>query len=1174
MSRWPVCLLLPLLWTPIAAAEWRVTGQVGGPVSALAVQGTLAVVGVGARLHLYDITNPASPSEVGTTEAFGDSVTNVTISGSRAFVTAGTSGLHIIDLADPANAARLTTWNSPGSAEGVAVDGQFAFLADGPFGLQIVDISNVAAPMPVASAYDMQFAFDVIVHQRYAFVAAASAGVLVVDVSDPAHPRDITTFDTPGHARDLVLSGSTLYVADAWGGIRVLDVSTPSRPVEIGSVSTSSFAFGVDLSGSMLHVANGGRGLAVIDVSDPREPRLVATYDRAWRMSWKVVAAGDRVLLGVREEGVHIIDIRDVSLLKSIAIISPLIFARYVATSGALAFVATGAQGMRVVDLSNPSRPRERGRGDSDALGWAITASDRLVYICEGVLPEQRLRVFDVGDPDRPVPLGSYRLTAAEGVCRDLARDGTWLYVPNEFGLVSFDLTNPQQLMRGSSVQFEPDGKSPDGTSGAISVAIGVSNIAFVSASVNGVKSVDISQPGNLRIAGAWSETDPPAQIFHVAYQNGFVYAAGGAFVVLDVRDPARPALTGKVGLGGASGLKVRGSTAFVAAGGRGLLIIDVSDPASPTITSRVSLPCSASDVAFFGERLVVACSSGGLVVLENVMGVAKLDAAKAMRSEPRPAPLARGTMPPPVVMPSQQLPVVVAAGRSVVVTSAADSGSGTLRAALNDLQAGDVITFDRPVFPPAAPATIRLQTRLPPIMRDGVTIDASNAGVILDGSRLTGEFAPGLDINSANNTIKGLQITGFQSPAIVLQGRGGNVIGGDRSRGSAILGEANIIYGYQFTGIASSSAGNLIIGNQIGTDPSGLRAPGGQRRGIGLSQPGDRIEGNVIAGNIDAEIYLHNARGNTIIGNFLGTDPSGTARVGAAFASIASSFAADNLITGNVIAGIVNLTDPGSYCNRVTNNWIGVARNGSSLTSQGQGASVTISEPFNVVSDNVLGIVGVGGASDTVIIGNTVGTEPRRGLSGIFVSASSRTFIEGNSVYASPRGIWLFSGVSRTFISRNTIVGNDDGISIDDADTSVIQGNVIARSLGAGIVVSTPRNRIRRNSIFENGATAIAITAGVTVPQPPNITSATRSGIEGFACSGCTVEIFSDLGSQGRRYEASVVASQSGQFAFSGWVAGPNVTATATDIDGSTSAFSLPVATTPPPPRRRAVRR
>ncbi|HVT45052.1 MAG TPA: right-handed parallel beta-helix repeat-containing protein, partial [Thermoanaerobaculia bacterium] len=449
---------------------------------------------------------------------------------------------------------------------------------------------------------------------------------------------------------------------------------------------------------------------------------------------------------------------------------------------------------------------------------------------------------------------------------------------------------------------------------------------------------------------------------------------------------------------------------------------------------------------------------------------------------------------------------------------------------------------------------------------------------------RLTGEWAPGLDINSANNTIKGLQINGFQSPAIVLQGSGGNVIGGDRSRGSAILGEANIIYGYQFTGIASSSASNLIIGNQIGTDPSGLPAPGGQRRGIGIYQSspgpvdgGDRIEGNVIAGNIDAEIYLQNARGNTIIGNFLGTDAGGTARVGAAFQSIASSFAADNLITGNVIANMVNLTDPGSYCNRVTNNWIGVARNGSSLTSQGQWAGVSIREPFNLVSENVLDIVGVAGlysrTSDTVIMGNTVGAESRQALSGIHVSAASRTFIEGNSVYASPRGIWLESGVSATFISRNTIMGNDDGISIDAADTSVIQENVIARNGGAGVVVSSPTHRIRRNSIFENATAPIAITTGAPVPQPPSITSVTLSAVEGSACSGCTVEIFSDSGSQGRRYEGSVVAAASGKFTFTGAVAGPNVTATATEADGSTSAFSLPAARPPSPPRRRAVR-
>ena len=62
-----------------------------------------------------------------------------------------------------------------------------------------------------------------------------------------------------------------------------------------------------------------------------------------------------------------------------------------------------------------------------------------------------------------------------------------------------------------------------------------------------------------------------------------------------------------------------------------------------------------------------------------------------------------------------------------------------TLRQALQLAQAGDTITFDPAVFPPATPASIFPQGGLPDIWQGNLTIDASNAGVILDGNNAGG---------------------------------------------------------------------------------------------------------------------------------------------------------------------------------------------------------------------------------------------------------------------------------------------------------------------------------------------------------------------------------------------------------------------------------------------------
>lgn len=185
----------------------------------------------------------------------------------------------------------------------------------------------------------------------------------------------------------------------------------------------------------------------------------------------------------------------------------------------------------------------------------------------------------------------------------------------------------------------------------------------------------------------------------------------------------------------------------------------------------------------------------------------------------------------------------------SILVTDNANSGPGTLRQALQDARYGDTITFDPSVFPPDNPATIHVTgDPLPGIEAGSLILDASSAGVILDGSRLGGDWTAGLQIvNSSNNRIMGLQITNFSGPGIAISGNSTqNIIGGDRSTGDGPWGQGNVITNND-QGINISSTGgtgNTVTGNLIGTD----------------------LEGNTWLGNLGFGIQIsEGARGNTV---------------------------------------------------------------------------------------------------------------------------------------------------------------------------------------------------------------------------------------------------------------------------------------------------------------------
>jgi hypothetical protein len=196
------------------SSSWQMVGQVGGPTQAVAVQGDYAYVGIGLRLVVLDVSQPITPTEIGSTTPFSDFVESLVVSGTLAYVATGGGGLRMVDISDPAHPLHLGGWDSPGFAEGVAISRSTVYLADGPYGLRVVDVSDPALPAEAGYACPLKYAFDVAVDGSTAYLAAAGAGLLVIDISDPRYPVELGSLDTPGYAYGVDTVGDMAYVAD------------------------------------------------------------------------------------------------------------------------------------------------------------------------------------------------------------------------------------------------------------------------------------------------------------------------------------------------------------------------------------------------------------------------------------------------------------------------------------------------------------------------------------------------------------------------------------------------------------------------------------------------------------------------------------------------------------------------------------------------------------------------------------------------------------------------------------------------------------------------------------------------------------------------------------------------------------------------------------------------
>ena len=217
---------------------------------------------------------------------------------------------------------------------------------------------------------------------------------------------------------------------------------------------------------------------------------------------------------------------------------------------------------------------------------------------------------------------------------------------------------------------------------------------------------------------------------------------------------------------------------------------------------------------------------------------------------------------------------------RNVMVYSYEDSGAGSLREALENAQDYDNIVFSTRFFPPSDPKTIYVLSELPHIHANYLTLDASNAGVILDGSQIVSNWIAGLQIVSASGVrIMGLQISNFPGPGIGISGgteAKDNLIGGSQRSGNGPFGQGNLFSGNQ-VGINLSTEYaifNTITGNFVGTDRTGTQDLG-NGTGIHICEAASRNSigpNNVIAFNkgIGVKIEHENSERNFLYDNLI----------------------------------------------------------------------------------------------------------------------------------------------------------------------------------------------------------------------------------------------------------------------------------------------------------------
>ncbi len=280
-----------------------------------------------------------------------------------------------------------------------------------------------------------------------------------------------------------------------------------------------------------------------------------------------------------------------------------------VAVSGKYAFVAARAQGLVIVDVSNPDAPTLAGHYGTSGYGLDDVAVSN-GYVCAvaswcdpGGLCFGGLEMIRVAEPSAPARAGQWNT----GLARAVAVLGGYAYVADSMaGLQIIDVSVPT---------------APKGVGGyyagrnctAVAVSAGY---AYITGEYTGLNVVRIIDPSSPQLAGSILTAGLPCG---VAVADGYAYVTQGSdgLEVFDVSVPASPSREGRWDTPGhACGVAADGRYVYVADGSAGLHIVDVANPGAPTRVGGYDTPGQAVDVALSGRHVYVADGDGGLAIL------------------------------------------------------------------------------------------------------------------------------------------------------------------------------------------------------------------------------------------------------------------------------------------------------------------------------------------------------------------------------------------------------------------------------------------------------------------------------------------------------------------------------------------------------------------------------
>jgi hypothetical protein len=546
----------------------------------IAVSDSIALVGLqatgGDGLVIVNIGDPTAPTILDSTLTNTDCLA-LEIAGGHAYVTSDSpaNSFIVVDILNPALPESVATVPLPGPpSAGMVINGDYVYVpTDGDTVLNVVHIATPESPS-VGYQYTnpTRSPTDIAMHSGELFIAIAqdygNAEVLRFWLSNPAQPQYHNSCAVLAANLDpkLAVDDGILYVGSETGNVQMIDVTTNS----------------CQLIGELPYPGSYLAGLAISDYS-----LFYLTQD-------PVDSDGRLHIISVSSPG---------PLVPISSVLTPGTAEDVIIAPGRadLAYVADGAAGLQVVDVTDPLNPVVIGTADTPGYAVNVALLGNTVFVADS---GAGIAAIDVTVSTAPSLISS---VDTPGSAVDIALTLTHAYVAvSDQGVRVIDIQTPA-AMKIVGVQDTL----------TASTGIEVSGLqAYVADGNDGLVVLNASDPSNPwiidQVKGGGLET-----ALKVDYSHGNAYvtdAANGLFV-FDVTDPVHPTMIGSIETIDDTGdVDIMGIFAYVGSGSN-MQLIDIQDDANPIAAGNVEIPTQARGIFIDPYYAYVAAGNSGLQV-------------------------------------------------------------------------------------------------------------------------------------------------------------------------------------------------------------------------------------------------------------------------------------------------------------------------------------------------------------------------------------------------------------------------------------------------------------------------------------------------------------------------------------------------------------------------------